>query len=177
MGHQTQDVDNREIRKMLRRAGAVSGASLSRSKLHPTEWESTPSFWTLLSVDIRRDIRSLSGETRSLFLMLAVLVVTISFRAPFSAPREVWQYSSFWAYLFGNSLLFGISSSFTVLLVLNGRIKLLCLGLNLMLCFMYFYSVLAVTDNILFASCLGCLSAAFSVLALLLSGNVRVLLF
>nr|XP_023887270.1 uncharacterized protein LOC111999376 isoform X2 [Quercus suber] len=137
MGHQTQDVDNREIRKMLRRAGAVSGASLSRSKLHPTEWESTPSFWTLLSVDIRRDIRSLSGETRSLFLMLAVLVVTISFRAPFSAPREVWQYSSFWAYLF----------------------------------------VLAVTDNILFASCLGCLSAAFSVLALLLSGNVRVLLF
>ncbi|KAL0000216.1 hypothetical protein SO802_019818 [Lithocarpus litseifolius] len=78
---QTQEVDNREIRVMLRRAGADSGVALSRLKRHPMEWQSTPNIFRRLSLDIRREIRSLSGEMRIALLVGAVLLVKIIFRA------------------------------------------------------------------------------------------------
>ena len=88
---QTQEVDNKEIRVMLRRAGADSGVSLSRFKWHPMEWLSVPNPSTLSSLYIKSELRSLSEEKRSMLLVVAVLLVTIGFQAVLSPPGGVWQ--------------------------------------------------------------------------------------
>ena len=165
---------------------------------------SIPQFFRLLSVDLRREIRRLSGVTRCLLLVVAALWVRMSFQIVLSPPLGVWKDNGrcnsvevgggssdtilvcehkagtaialekapyFWLFLLNNSLMFGISSSLMLLVVLNGRMKLLCLGLNLTLCFSYFNSVLAITDDKLLSSCLACFSALFSILAVLLTGT------
>ena len=66
---QTQEVDNKEIRVMLRRAGAGSGVSLSRFKWHPMEWLSIPNPSTLSSLYNKSELRSLSVEKRSMLLV------------------------------------------------------------------------------------------------------------
>lgn len=155
-------------------------------------------------MDLRREIRGLSGVLRCMFLVVAALGVGFSFQIVLSPPLGVWKDNGrcnsvevgggssdtilvcehkagtaialerapyFWLFLLTNSFMFGISSSMMLLVVLNGRLKLLCLGLNLTLCFSYFNSVLAITDDKLLSSCLACFSALFSVLAVLLSGT------
>ena len=227
---QTQEVDNKEIRVMLRRAGAGSGVSLSRFKWHPMEWLSIPNPSTLSSLYNKSELRSLSEEKRSMLLVVAVLLVTISFQAVLSPPGGVWQDNGwcinttevgsshngtndqtsfnttvgssndpviihltrsnttlvcehkagtaialkdrlFWLFLICNSLIFGISNSLNVLVVLNERMKFLFLGLNLTLCFSYFCSVQVIIDDKFLAFCLAYLSAIFSVLAVLLDTN------
>ncbi|KAK7857219.1 ankyrin repeat-containing protein bda1 [Quercus suber] len=88
---QTQEVDNREIRVMLHRAGADSGVSLSTFKWHPMEWLPIPNRSTLSSLYIKSELRSLSEEKRSMLLVVAVLLVTIGFQAVLSPPGGVWQ--------------------------------------------------------------------------------------
>ncbi|KAK7857161.1 ankyrin repeat-containing protein bda1 [Quercus suber] len=83
---QTQEVDNREIRVMLHRAGADSGVSLSTFKWHPMEWLSIPNPSTLSNLYIKSELRSLSEEKRSMLLVVAVLLVTIGFQAVLSPP-------------------------------------------------------------------------------------------
>ncbi|KAK7835449.1 hypothetical protein CFP56_023511 [Quercus suber] len=207
---------------MLHRAGADLGVSLSRFKCYPMEW--------LLSLYIKSEIRSLSEEKHSMLLVVAVLLVTISFQAVINPPGGVWQDNGqcntievkkgsshhnethdqtpfnttirstddpvtiqltrsnttlmcerkagtaiafqealFRLFLFCNSLIFGISNSLIVLVILNERIKYLFLGLNLTLCFNYFCSIRAITDDKFLAFCLAHISAIFSVLAVLLS--------
>ncbi|XP_023899440.2 ankyrin repeat-containing protein BDA1 [Quercus suber] len=87
---QTQEVDNREIRVMLHRAGADSGVSLSTFKWHPMEWLSIPNPSTLSNLYIKSELRSLSEEKRSMLLVVAVLLVTIGFQAVLSPPGGVW---------------------------------------------------------------------------------------
>nr|POF21025.1 ankyrin repeat-containing protein bda1 [Quercus suber] len=80
-----------------------------------------------------------------------------------------FQEALFRLFLFCNSLIFGILNSLIVLVILNERIKYLFLGLNLTLCFNYFCSIRAITDDKFLAFCLAHISAIFSVLAVLLS--------
>ena len=155
----------------------------------------------MIGMDIRRKIRRLSEERGTMLLVVAVLLVRISFQAVLTPPRGVWkdygkcntikvgrgssddpvknmlvcehkagtaialEDPNFWLFLIFNSLIFGISNSLMVLVAPGEYIKLLFFVLNLTLGFNYFYSVRLITDNKLFASCLACISAVFSVLA------------
>ncbi|KAL4601426.1 hypothetical protein ACB092_11G272400 [Castanea dentata] len=88
-------VENREIRDMLRRARAKSGSSLSTSNRY-AKYQRLPvsSCFQFLKTDFKRDIRKLSEERRSLLLVVAVLLVTVSYQAVLSPPGGLWQDNS-----------------------------------------------------------------------------------
>ena len=76
---------NREIRVMLRRAGAKPGSSLSTFNRYPN-----PKYQRLLTApwvdffwpkNLRREIRKFTEERRSMLLVVAALLVTLSFQA------------------------------------------------------------------------------------------------
>lgn len=142
------------------------------------EGHSIPNFLRFVRMDIRRQIRNVSELTRILYLVSALLLVRLSFQILLT-PHVVVRKDRdplFFLFLLNISLLFGISSSMIVLAVVNERIKLLCLGFNLTLCYFYFHLVLDITGDILFASCLTCFSFIFSVLALFLWGINKIVL-
>ena len=90
---QTQ-VQNGEIRNMLRRVKAKSGSSLSTIKFNRYEkYQRLPvsSCFQFLKTDFKREIRKLSEERRSLLLVVAVLLVTVSYQAVLSPPGGLWQ--------------------------------------------------------------------------------------
>ncbi|KAK7853914.1 ankyrin repeat-containing protein bda1 [Quercus suber] len=85
-------VENGEIRDMLRRAKAKSGSSLSTSNRY-AKYQRLPvsSCFQFLKTDFKREIRKLSEERRSLLLVVAVLLVTVSYQAVLSPPGGLWQ--------------------------------------------------------------------------------------
>ena len=90
---QTQ-VQNGEIRNMLRRVKAKSGSSLSTIKFNRYEkYQRLPvsSCFQFLKTDFKREISKLSEERRSLLLVVAVLLVTVSYQAVLSPPGGLWQ--------------------------------------------------------------------------------------
>ncbi|KAK7851635.1 ankyrin repeat-containing protein bda1 [Quercus suber] len=90
---QTQ-VQNKEIRNMLRRVKAKSSSSLSTFKFNRYEkYQRLPisSCFQFLKTDFKREIRKLSEERRSLLLVVAVLLVTVSYQAVLSPPGGLWQ--------------------------------------------------------------------------------------
>ena len=90
---QTQ-VQNGEIRNMLRRVKAKSGSSLSTIKFNRYEkYQRLPvsSCFQFLKTDFKREIRKLSEERRSMLLVVAVLLVTVSYQAVLSPPGGLWQ--------------------------------------------------------------------------------------
>ena len=88
---QTQ-VDNRKIRVMLRRAKAKPASSLSTFNSHPNHRRLPFSmFFVRFRLDINRQLRKLSEESRSMLLVIAVLLVTISYQAILTPPRGLWQ--------------------------------------------------------------------------------------
>ncbi|XP_075646264.1 uncharacterized protein LOC142617346 isoform X2 [Castanea sativa] len=87
--------DNREIRDMLRRAGAKPGSSLSTSNRYPN-----PEYQRLLTVsyvdafllkNLRREMRKFTVEWRNILLVVAALLVTLSFQAVLTPPGGLWQ--------------------------------------------------------------------------------------
>ena len=77
---QTQ-VDNSEIRVMLRDAEAIPASSLStfvRRFVHRF-------------TDIIRETRNLTEERRNILLMVAVLLATLSFQVVLTPPGGLWQ--------------------------------------------------------------------------------------
>nr|POF06420.1 ankyrin repeat-containing protein bda1 [Quercus suber] len=85
-------VENGEIRDMLRRAKAKSGSSLSTSNRY-AKYQRLPvsSCFQFLKTDFKREIRKLSEERRSLLLVVAVLLVTVSYQAVLNPPGGLWQ--------------------------------------------------------------------------------------
>ena len=85
-------VENGEIRDMLRRAKAKSGSSLSTSNRY-AKYQRLPvlSCFQFLKTDFKREIRKLSEERRSMLLVVAVLLVTVSYQAVLSPPGGLWQ--------------------------------------------------------------------------------------
>ena len=89
---QTQ-VDNSEIRVMLRDAKAKPASSLSTFNSHPNN--QSPAYCSRWFVhwrmDITREMRNLTEERRNILLMVAVLVATLSFQVILTPPGGLWQ--------------------------------------------------------------------------------------
>ena len=83
---------NGEIRDMLRRARAKSGSSVSTFNTYE-KYQRLPesSCFQFLETDFKREIRKLSEERRSMLLVVAVLLVTVSYQAVLSPPGGLWQ--------------------------------------------------------------------------------------
>ncbi|KAK7817133.1 ankyrin repeat-containing protein bda1 [Quercus suber] len=89
---QTQ-VDNSEMRVMLRDAKAKPASSLSTFNSHPNN-QRPPYFsrhfvWALTSIN--REMRNLTEERRNILLMVAVLLATLSFQVVLTPPGGLWQ--------------------------------------------------------------------------------------
>nr|POE60798.1 ankyrin repeat-containing protein bda1 [Quercus suber] len=86
------EIQNREIRDMLRRASAKSGSSVSTFNRYE-KYQMLPesSCFQFLETDFKREIRKLSEERRSMLLVVAVLLVTVSYQAVLSPPGGLWQ--------------------------------------------------------------------------------------
>ncbi|XP_075646265.1 uncharacterized protein LOC142617347 [Castanea sativa] len=69
-----------------------SGSSLSTSNRY-AKYQGLPvsSCFQFLKTDFKREIRKLSEERRSLLLVVAVLLVTVSYQAVLSPPGGLWQ--------------------------------------------------------------------------------------
>ena len=89
---QTQ-VDNSEIRVMLRDAKAKPASSLSTFNSHPNNQR--PAYFLRRFVhwhtDITREMRNLTEERRNILLMVAVLLATLSFQVVLTPPGGLWQ--------------------------------------------------------------------------------------
>ncbi|XP_050284394.1 ankyrin repeat-containing protein BDA1-like [Quercus robur] len=85
-------VKNGEIRDMLRRARAKSGSSVSTFNRYE-KYQMLPesSGFQFLETDFKREIRKLSEERRSMLLVVAVLLVTVSYQAVLNPPGGLWQ--------------------------------------------------------------------------------------
>ena len=83
---------NREIRVMLLCAGAKPGSSLFTFNRYPN-----PKYQRLASTvapwpeDFRREIRKITEERRNMFLVVAVLLATLTYQAILTPPGGVWQ--------------------------------------------------------------------------------------
>ena len=92
--------DSREIRDMLRRAGAKPGSSLSTSNGYPNpkyQWPLTVSRVEAIfsNKNIKLQIRKFTVEWRSMLLVVAALLATLSFQAILTPPGGVWQDNGF----------------------------------------------------------------------------------
>ena len=89
---QTQ-VDNSEIRVMLRDAKAKPASSLSTFNSHPNNQRPAYSSRRVVHwrTNITREIRNLTEERRNILLMVAVLLATLSFQVILTPPGGLWQ--------------------------------------------------------------------------------------
>ncbi|KAL4601341.1 hypothetical protein ACB092_11G265900 [Castanea dentata] len=87
-----RQVDNRKIRVMLRRAEAKPASPLSTFNSHPNHRRLPLStFFVRFRSDINRQLRKLSEESRSMLLVVTVLLITVSYQAILTPPRGLWQ--------------------------------------------------------------------------------------
>ena len=89
--------DNREIRDMLRRAVAKPGSSLSTSNRYPNpkyQWPLTVSRVEAIfsNKNIKLQIRKFTVEWRSMLLVVAALLATLSYQAVLTHPSGVWEH-------------------------------------------------------------------------------------
>ena len=89
---QTQ-VDNSEIRVMLRDAKAKPASSLSTFNSHPNNQRPAYSSRRFVHwrTNITREMRNLTEERRNILLMVAVLLATLSFQVVLTPPGGLWQ--------------------------------------------------------------------------------------
>ena len=87
------EVDNSEIRVMLCDAEAKPASSLSTFNSHPNNQRPAYSLRRFVHwrTDINREIRNLTEERRNIFLMVAVLLATLSFQVILTPPGGLWQ--------------------------------------------------------------------------------------
>ena len=88
-------VDNKEMRVMLHHAGAKPGSSLSKDPsdakyLNLPKFRCLQVFQTLYA----REMRKLSDEKRNALLVIATLLVTISYQAVLNPPGSIWPEDS-----------------------------------------------------------------------------------
>ncbi|KAL4601351.1 hypothetical protein ACB092_11G266900 [Castanea dentata] len=195
--------DNREIKVMLLSAGAKPGSSLSTLHRHPDLNRLLTSLSRIGHILIlRREIRKFTKEWSSMLLVVAALLVTLSFQAVLTPPGGLWpdngrcittkaessyheiplfnetvgrsnypqiiyliqsnttlmcehkagtaialDDSLFLLFVVFNTILFSISNSLIVLLLLNMYVKALFLVLNIILSVSYFYSIWTITND------------------------------
>ena len=85
-------VDNSKIRDMLRRDRAKSGSSLSTVPCYKYYLTSPfPRVVTSFVKPLARGIAALSDEKRNALLVVAVLLVTVTYQALLSPPAGIWQ--------------------------------------------------------------------------------------
>ena len=89
---QTQ-VDNSEIRVMLRDAKAKPASSLSTFNSHPNNQRPAYSSRRVVHwrTNITREMRNFTEERRNILLMVAVLLATLSFQVVLTPPGGLWQ--------------------------------------------------------------------------------------
>ena len=89
---QTQ-VDNSEIRVMLRDAKAKPASSLSTFNNHPNNQRLAYFLrhFVWAHTSINREMRNLTEERRNILLMVAVLLATLSFQVVLTPPGGLWQ--------------------------------------------------------------------------------------
>ncbi|KAL4601334.1 hypothetical protein ACB092_11G265200 [Castanea dentata] len=163
--------DNREIRDMLRRAGAKPGSSLPTFNRYQD-----PKFRRLLTVlswvdhivILRREIRKFTVERRSMLLVVAALLVTLSFQAVLTPPGGLWpdngrcmeippfnetsnttlmcEHKAGTAIALNDGLFSLFVVCNTMLFSISTSLIALLLVLNIIVCLSYFYSVWTITN-------------------------------
>ncbi|KAL4601328.1 hypothetical protein ACB092_11G264800 [Castanea dentata] len=90
---QTQEVDNSEIRVMLRDAKSKPKASILLKAFCAHNQRPAYFLWYFVWVltSIKREMRNLTEERRNILLMVTVLLATLSFQAVLTPPRGLWQ--------------------------------------------------------------------------------------
>jgi hypothetical protein len=87
---QTQ-VDNQEMRNMLCRAGAKNASSLPKFASRADYFRSPVTLFDKLCVLFLRQRTLLSNDFRNMLLVVAVLLVTVTYQAALSPPGGFWQ--------------------------------------------------------------------------------------
>lgn len=87
-------VNNRETMSMLAKAGGLQGSSLSslgKFRTNAHYFRSTITYGEKLAVNLARESKNMSSETRNALLVVAVLIITATYQASLSPPGGVWQ--------------------------------------------------------------------------------------
>ena len=132
--------DNREIRDMLRRAGAKPGSSLSTSNRYPNpkyQRRALPLVDDFLYRKLRREIRNFTVSKSN-----TTLACVHKEGTAIALEDRLFQ-----LFLICNITLFSISNSLILLLTLKFYIKALFFALTVSLYLSYFYSVWTITDD------------------------------
>ncbi|XVE86169.1 hypothetical protein DITRI_Ditri18aG0014300 [Diplodiscus trichospermus] len=92
LGNQTA-VDKREIMRMLAKAGCLRSSlhsSLSKFRTSAQHFRSTITYGEKLAINLARESKNMSSDTRNALLVVAVLIITATYQASLSPPGGVW---------------------------------------------------------------------------------------
>ena len=116
-------VDNREMKVMLHRAGALTGSSLST-----TTCSAKLRYLEIFRLMFAYELTTITDEMRNAFLVVAVLLLSVTYQGLLSPPGGVWQddyklvtttASDATAYEAGTAIGLTKSPGFSVFLIFN----------------------------------------------------------
>ena len=87
-------VENREIMRMLAKAGGLRGSlhsPLGKFRTNAHYFRSTITYGEKLAINLARESKNISSDTRNALLVVAVLIITATYQASLSPPGGVWQ--------------------------------------------------------------------------------------
>ena len=87
---QPQEVDNSEMRAILDRAGALTASSLPTVTSY-AHYLMLPKIYERVIILIGRQLNGMTDDRRSALLVVAALLVTVSYQAVITPPGGLWQ--------------------------------------------------------------------------------------
>ena len=88
---QPQEVVNSEMRAILDRAGALRASSLPTVTPSYEHYLMLPKIYERVKIPIRRQLEGMTDERRSALLVVAALLVTVTYQAVITPPGGLWQ--------------------------------------------------------------------------------------
>ena len=86
-----QEVDNSEMRAILDRAGALTASSLPTVTSSYAHYLMLPKIHERVRILIVRQLKGMTDERRSALLVVAALLVTVTYQAAITPPGGLWQ--------------------------------------------------------------------------------------
>ena len=88
---QPQEVDNSEMRAILDRAGALTASSLPTVTSSYAHYLMLPKFYVRVILLVWFQLKGMTDEKRSALLVVAALLVTVTYQAVITPPGGLWQ--------------------------------------------------------------------------------------
>ncbi|XP_075633925.1 ankyrin repeat-containing protein BDA1-like [Castanea sativa] len=88
---QPQEVENSKMRAILDRAGALTASSLPTVTSSYAHYLMLPKTYERVIILIGRQLKGMTDERRNALLVVAALLVTVSYQAAITPPGVLWQ--------------------------------------------------------------------------------------